>query len=156
MNNPPTRITELEAVVEAGAYLVGDAFGELLVFTGALRESPSSLGAILQSIVVTAKNTTAIEIDFIFFDDELVSNQDNDPASFSEADLDGKCIGFVTLFTDSWSVFANNAVGNVDQIGKAIEAKNTPGTLYCQMVTRTAITPGATDVYTIKLGFLKD
>ncbi len=155
MNCQLTRIVELEAVVEAGAYLAGDAFGELLVFTGALRETFSK-GAVLQSIIVTAKNTTAIEIDFIFFDADLVSNQDNDPVSFSEADLDGKCIGFATLFATDWSIFANNAVGETAPLGKPIQVKDTAGTLRCQMVTRSAITPGDTDIYTIKLGFLKD
>lgn len=155
MNNQPTRIVELEAVVEAGAYAIGDAFGELLVFTGALRETFSK-GAILQSIIVTSKNTTPIEIDFIFFGSDLVSEQDNDPVSFNEADLDGKCIGFATLFATGWSVFANNAVGETDPLGKPIEVKDAAGTLRCQMVTRSTITPGDTDIYTIKLGFLKD
>lgn len=154
MNNQPTRITELEAVTEAGAYAAGDAFGELLIFTGALRES--NLGAILQSIVVTSKNTTPLEIDFIFFDSEFVSDQDNDPVSFSEADLDGRGIAFATLFTTGWSLFANNAMGITDPLGIPIEVKNTPGTLYCQMVTQTGITPGVINGYTIKLGFLKD
>jgi hypothetical protein len=150
----PTRIRELTATVEAGAYLAGDAFGELLEFTGALRDC--NLGAVLQSIVVTAKNTTAIEIDFIFFDEPLVSDQDNDPVSFNEADLDGKGIGHATLPSANWSVFANNAMGTTDPLGLPLEVKNTPGTIYCQMVTRSAITPGTTADYTIKLGFLKD
>lgn len=155
MPKEPTRFIELEATVEAGAYAAGDMLGQRLDFTGALYES--GLGGVLQSVVITALNTSTPTIDVVFFDDVFqgaTAATDNDPSSFTDPDLSGKCLGFVTV--NSWSAFANNAVGQGEPVGKPIEVKNTPGTLYAQMVTRTAVTPGATNAYTIKLGFLKD
>ena len=154
MAQQPTRITKLTATVEAGVYAANDAFGERLDFTGALLESQGK--GVLMSIILTAKNTSTPAIDVIFFDDVFQASADNDPSSFTESDLDNKGIGYVSLLAASWSVFANNAVATISGVALPIEVQNAPGTLYAQMVTRSGVTPGATDAYTIKLGFLKD
>lgn len=152
MAQQPTRIVELTATVEAGAYAADDTFGERLDFTGVLLESQG--GGVLQSVTITALNTSTPTIDLILFDDVFQAGADNDPSSFTDADITDKCIGHVTV--DTWSAFANNAVGSNNAVGKTVEVKNAPGTLYAQMVTRSAVTPGSTADYTIKLGFLKD
>jgi hypothetical protein len=155
MSNYPTRYEEVTATVEAGAYAADDAFGERLDFVGALREPKRTSGGVLLSLTITALNTSTPAIDVIFFDDVFQAGGDNDPASFLDTDLVDKCLGKVSVASADWSVFANNAVATV-AINFPIELNNAPGTIYAQMVTRSAVTPGSTSDYTVKLGILKD
>jgi hypothetical protein len=139
--------------MSAGAYAANDAFGGRLDFTGALRESGN--GGVLQSVIITAPNTQTPAIDLVLFDDIFQPTTDNVAFAPTDLDMSGKCLGAVNLLAAYWTTFANNGVCTLDGIGKPIEVDNGPGTIYGQMVTRTAFTPGAV-VYVVKLGFLKD
>ena len=120
-------------------------------YTGALRES-GNMG-MLHGITITALNTTALAVDIIIFNDSITPSGDNDPVAFNDADM-AKIIGTVSFFTGDWVAFDNSATATV-QCRLPLEVTNAPGTVYVQMATRTAITPGTTSDYTLSLGISK-
>ncbi len=149
----PVRWVELDETLSAGEYTANDALGGRLDFIGALRESGG--GGVLQAIVITAPNTNTPIIDLVFFDDVFQATADDAVFTPTDSDMSGKCLGAIQLAVADWITFANNGVATSSSLDHPVELKNSPHSLYAQMVTRTTFTPGAV-VYTVKLGFLKD
>lgn len=153
MSNYPTRWVELNVTLGAGEFVANDALGERLEFVGALRDSNN--GGVLQAVVINAPNTQTPAIDLIFFDDVFQATASNAVMAPTDEDMRDKWLGGLQLLAGEWITFANNGGLSRPVIGWPIQVKNSPGTLYGQMVTRTTFTPGPV-VYTVKLGFLKD
>lgn len=150
--NAPTRVLELTVpTVTASTHIAGDALGGRLDFTGALRECGN--GGVLESITLIHMSTNVFEADLFLFDDVFVATADDSPFSPTDPDIQSKCLGSIRIYTTNFATTANHAVATVSAIGLSVELDNAPGTLYAQLVTRTAFTPAG--LY-IKLGFLKD
>jgi hypothetical protein len=147
----PTRWHEVTVTgVTASAHAAGDALGNRIDVAGMLRESDS--GGVLLAISLMHLSTNTFEVDFIFFDDVFQATADDSPFSPTDADLTGKCLGYVKMVAADMVTTGNHAIGTV-QCVFPLQMKNAPGTLYCQMVTRTAFTPAG---ITVKFGVAKD
>lgn len=145
-----TRWIEETVTVAANAHVAGDALGGRIDLDGALRESGG--GGLLVAITLCHLSTNTFEVDFIFFDEEFQATADDTPFSPSDADLNGKCLGYVKMYATKMVTTANHAIGTVECVFP-LQAANTSGTIYCQMVTRTGFTPAG---ITVKFGFSKD
>lgn len=147
----PTRWHTVTPTIGAQpAHAAGDALGGRLDLTGMLRESGN--GAVLLAISLIHMSTVTFEVDFVFFNDEFQATADDSPFSPTDEDIRDKCLGFVKMHSSDMITTANHAIGTV-QCVFPIQQKRSDGTVYCQMVIRSAVT--VTTMY-VKFGVSKD
>lgn len=156
MSNFPTRwTTGITPTVAAAAHVAGDALGGKISVTAALRES--GLGGVLAAITIINSSTQTFEVDVFFFDQDFQAVADDAPFSTTDADTLGtgtKVIGVETVTASEFKTTANHAIAT-HECAFPLHVLDGPGTIFCQMVTRTAFTPGVNGI-TIRFGILKD
>lgn len=133
--------------VQAAAYVNGDLVGSLITLSDAV---PGGSG-VLKSIVM--KNSSTLDtIDFVFFDSNPTATTftDNGTLTIADADLP-KILGLVRANT-TYTVSGDTILiaTNIDL--PLATAADDAHTLYMCMITRTGITPTATDAISIGIG----
>lgn len=141
---PDVREYTATLAIDTTAYAAGDQFGELQTITNAAKATGGGLR--IDGVTVVDRDGESPEFDILFFNDSIGASTDNSPFDPSDADL-LKYRGGVSVLASDWSLFADNAVCNLADVGVTIPTL--VGTsLYAVLVIRTADTfTASTDIF---------
>lgn len=160
-----SKLIVVTPVLDTNIYASGDMLGSIQVLTNAM-PGDGYLATLASLTVVDAANQKSA-IDLLFFNAlPTVASADNAAISITDAELQAKCIGMLSILSTDWTTITSgsNAVASLKTIGLLLRAKklatqsggwNLPTTLYVVAVSRGTPTYGAGDL-TFSYGIYED
>ena len=145
---------QVTPVVSNGvAYTSGDCFGPITQLASVARVAGTPVR--LKKINIASKVTTALSLDFIFFDRAVTTAADNAAYTISDSDA-AFAQAAVNMPTSSWIASALNTNGTYLPASNDIPMTPNASDIYVQMVTRTAVTLGSTSDIVATFWFEQD
>lgn len=135
--------------ITAGAYSIGDALGGKISFLVGSSSSGYE-SAVVQSITLIDLAKQSADIDLVLFGADFTATADGDAFDPSDADL-ANCIGHISITADDYSLFNDNAVATLRGVGLVFQS----GSLYGQLVLRSAPTYASTSDIKIQIGYIE-
>jgi len=136
--------------VTAGAYAANDAVGGLLTFANAARVTGG--GGVIKDALILYDTAEEPELELWLFDRTFTAMADNSPWLPSEADL-RNLVAIISTIGGAWFDAGTPNAARVE----ASQRYDCLGTsLFGQLVTRSIMTPTATDDVSVKIGLLQD
>lgn len=148
-------IKSVTPTITAGAYLAGDQIGAVQTLDVGYTGRPNA-SVLLQSVTIIDAASQNAEMDIVFWSSAPTDPGDNNPASYSDAQVASKCLGVVQIETSRYSTLAVNSVASEPNVGLLLAPDGSNYTVYATVVSRGTPTYTAINDLTFKYGFARD
>ena len=153
MNNDNVRWASAQPTIDTAAYGAGELLGTKLSFQlSALTDTP---GVLIQSAQLVDQDNEKKAVDLVLFDSDPTATTFTNSAAFDIADADiPKIICVINFVAADYDSFADNAIGQVNNIGAVARLKvnDSSRIIYGALVAREAVTYTATTDLVARIG----
>lgn len=150
-----TQLVQITPTVQAAAYTTGQSIGGLITLTGLGRISGGT--GLIQSITATFASGVMPNLDVVFFTGNPTASTITDKTALATATADlAKVIGVIHLTDATLLGAAAPSIVEGEQLAMPYAAGAGTSIVYAAVVTRTAITLGATTDMVLTIRALQD